>query len=322
MGLGAASLEDLVAAVQPVAPPWLRPDDRLLITGGNGWFGRTLRAQVGGHPHMLIIGSPRDSTAVRWEDQAVRAFAPTVVANFAFHTRDRLSKLGRDRFIAENSELTRRFLFTLGLDSLRLGLTISSGAALGLDAHARTDATDLYGALKAVEETEALAQSTSQRTVVVARAYSVSGPFVRRMHEYAFSDFVAQAAVGDITIKATRPVFRRYVAVSDLLSVSFASADRGFSGIIDSGGDLVEMQELAQAVRDIVNPSARIHRETLTSQEPSVYASDNVSWLDACHRTGINPMTLNEQVRAVERFVRLRSDLHDVGAGSTGGDSS
>lgn len=302
-----------------IFPTWLRPDDRLLITGGTGWFGRTLVALATGHPHVLVIGSPRDSTATQWDDESVRDFAPTVVANFAFHTRDRLPEMGRERFIAENTELTRRLLVTLGLDSVRLALTVSSGAAASPNARAGADSMELYGALKAAEEAQALSLSTSERRVVVARAYSVSGPFVRRVRDYAFSDFVAQAILGDLTITASRPVFRRYVSVADLISVSLSSADQGWSGVIESGGDLVEMQGLAEVVRDVVNPSARIHREALMTEKPSVYASDNTSWEQACLRTGIVPMSLRHQVRSVEDFVRSQPGFQHVDGDSESG---
>lgn len=302
-------------------PTWLRPDDRLLITGGNGWFGRTLVALVTGHPHVLVIGSPRDSAATQWDDESVRNFAPTVVANFAFHTRDRLPQMGRERFIAENTELTRRLLVTLGLDSVRLALTVSSGSVVSPNAGAGVDSVELYGALKAAEESQALSLSTSERRVVVARAYSVSGPFVRRVRDYAFSDLVAQAILGDLSITASVPVFRRYVSVADLISVSLSSANQGWSGVIESGGDLLEMQGLAEMVRDVVNPSARIHREALVTEEPSVYASDNTLWEQACRRTGIVPMSLREQVRSVEDFVRSQPGFQRVDAGSAkGGD--
>lgn len=259
---------------------------------------------IKGHARVLPIGSPREPKAVQWRDDFVRQFAPTVVANFAFNTRDRLQDMGRAEFIGENRELTRRLLFALGLDGVRIGLTISSGAALSPDAEAGDESAEIYGYMKAQEEEEALSMASAHRNVVVARVYSVSGPFVRRVHEYAFSDFVSQAIRGTVTIRSSQPVFRRYVAVRDLLSTSLGSGDAGWSGVIESGGDLVEMQELAEAITAVVNPKARIIRGELRIPEPSVYASDNRTWTEACDRTGIRPLTLHQQARAVERYLK------------------
>lgn len=283
---------------------WLRPDDRILITGSSGWFGRTLTDMIKRHPQVLPIGSPREPKAIQWRDDIVRQFAPTVVANFAFNTRDRLQGMRRAEFIEENRELTRRLIFALGLDGVRIGLTISSGASLSPDAEAGDASAEIYGYLKAQEEDAALSMASTHLNVVVARVYSVSGPFVRRVHEYAFSDFVAQAIRGTVTIRSSQPVFRRYVAVRDLLSISLGSGAAGWSGVIESGGDLVEMQELAEAITAVVNPKATIIRGELERDEPSVYASDNRTWIEACDRTGVLPQTLHQQVRAVERYLK------------------
>ncbi len=303
----ARSRPSLKASV-PQAQEWLRPEDRVLVTGSSGWFGRTLLTLLGPHPHVLAVGSPRDVQAAQWDESRIEQFEPTVVANFAFHTRDRLHGMGAKRFIDENRELTRRFIHVLGMSSVRLGLTVSSGAVVSAGLGEASPEIDAYGALKAEEEHEALSLATESRRVSVVRAYSVSGPFVRRVRDYAFSDLIAQAIEGDIMITADRPVYRRYVAVKDLLTVALCSGDQGWSGIIDSGGELVEMQDLAQVVKSVVNPSARIRRAELRSSTPSTYASDNETWEEACGRTGTRPLPLVEQVRPVEAFLRSSNE--------------
>lgn len=283
---------------------WLHQTDRILVTGCGGWFGRTLTSMLGGHPQLLLIGSPRDPSAIQWDNDMIQRFAPTVVANFAFNTRDRLAEMGRERYLTENAELTRRLIFALKQDSVRIGLTVSSGAAVAANSNSSQDTSELYGKLKAHEETKVMEMASKHRSVVVARAYSVSGPFVRRTHDYAFSGLIAQAIAGDMTIEATQPVYRRYVSISDLLTVSFTLAGNGWSGIIDSGGDLIEMQDLAEIIRGVVNPTARINRGAIETWEPSVYASDNVTWSEGCRRTQIEPLSLPEQVFAVESYLR------------------
>jgi nucleoside-diphosphate-sugar epimerase len=266
--------------------------DRLLVLGAGGWFGQTLLDMVDGQLPVLAVASTARESLIEWDTDAVTRFQPTVVANFAFLTRERLATEGLERFTSVNEELTGRYLHALALPSVRAGLTVSSGAAV-------TEPDVPYGRLKAQEEKACLALATSGRAVMVARAYSVSGPFVRRPRDYAFSDIILQAAEGQVTISADRPVFRRYVSARDLLDVALALAIRGESGVVESGGPLVEMGELADRVVARVNPAAGVERVPQASDEPSIYASDDVTWSEACRRLSFEPMDLDQQVDAV-----------------------
>jgi fermentation-respiration switch protein FrsA (DUF1100 family) len=119
---------------------------------------------------------------------------------------------------------------------------------------------------------------------------------VRRPHAYAFSDLILQARTGQIRIAADRPVYRRYVDVGDYLNVCLTRGLQGWSGIIDSGGPMVEMQELGEQIRAIVNPAATIHRPPISTTEPSIYASDDSTWQLACAATSSTPRSLPEQI--------------------------
>jgi len=275
-------------------PKDVRRDDRVLILGASGWFGRTflplLDRQI---PAMACASAIRDHY-VTWDDDQVQDFNPTVVANFAFLTRDRISEVGVERFIEINSALTKNFITAAQLPSVRALLTVSSGAAVAFPLDMQTNP---YGVLKKREEDAALELVTERRSVVVARAWSVSGPDVRTPRKYAFSDLLLQAKSGVIQVNAGQPVFRRYVGVDDFLEVSMARLLSGWSGTIDSGGELIEVGELAERVRSIVNPQASISRVEQTSTEPSIYASDDVSWREACGETEIIPADIDEQIR-------------------------
>jgi nucleoside-diphosphate-sugar epimerase len=274
----------------------LTMQDRVLVLGASGWFGRTfLRLLAPKIPVMTCASAIRDHY-VTWDDDQVQNFNPTVVANFAFLTRDRISEVGIQRFIEVNSSLTKNFIKAAQLPSVKAALTVSSGAAVAFPLDMETNP---YGVLKKREEDAALDLVTERRSVVVARAWSVSGPDVRTPRKYAFSDLVLQAKSGVIQVNASQPVFRRYVGVEDFLEVSMARLLSGWSGTIDSGGELIEVGELADRIRSIVNPQASISRLEQTSTEPSIYASDDVSWREACGEAGINPSEIDEQIREV-----------------------
>ena len=114
---------------------------------------------------------------------------------------------------------------------------------------------------------------------------------------YAFSGFILQAHSGRIDITAQQPVFRRYVSVEDLLTVCVTRLLDGWTGTIDSGGELIEMGEFAARVAALVSPGSIIERAEMARTEPLIYASDNVSWREACSRIGFVPSDLDEQIR-------------------------
>lgn len=268
----------------------LRPDDRLLILGGSGWFGHTLHTLIGDTVTTHATASNQRPGYHTWDASRIAAFAPTIVANFAFLTRERLHTEGTARFIHTNQKLTAQFLHAASQPNVRLALTVSSGAAI-------TEPEHPYGRLKLHEEHQALQLQTPTRNIVIARAYSVTGPHVRRPHDYAFSDFILQARTGTIHIRATTPVYRRYVSVADYLTVCLALGLDGWTGTIESGGDLHEIGDLAHHIAHIVNPEATITRAHQTSTTPSTYASDNQTWTHACRVLDYQPEDLNQQIR-------------------------
>ena len=269
----------------------LRPDDRVLVLGASGWFGRELAALMSvSESGCMVLEVPGPSSEVMVSEAQMRDFAPTVIINFAFLTRERLVQEGIKNFTRMNEELTNRFLSLAQLPSVRSSITVSSGAAV-------TESNEPYGRLKAAEETGALALATDERAVVVVRAYAVTGGYVRRPREYAFSDFIVQAPEGLVRVQADRPVFRRYCAVSDVLTVALRSVSRGRSGVFETGGTLVEMGDLARRVIAVVNPRAEMERAALVSDVPSVYHSDDQQWQEWYCAVDITPRTLDEQIR-------------------------
>ena len=271
----------------------LRSDDRLLILGSSGWFGREIQELLvrSGFPGR-VLGQPGPSSGRAVVDEELRIFDPTVVVNFAFLTRERVDVEGESEFRRINSELTERFLHLTDSPAVRLAVTVSSGAAV-------TEPEHPYGELKAAEEAAALELANPSRAVVVLRTYSVSGAHVRRPRSYAFSDFILQAQTGRLRIGADRPVYRRYVNIQDALKVSLTCGAAGASGIVETGGELLEMGDLASRIDNIVNPSAEVTRAERTSDEPSIYCSDNLSWDEWVLNSGVNPLDLDEQIAAV-----------------------
>ena len=238
---------------------------------------------------MVATASRARGSFVLWEWQQVRDFAPTVVVDFACLTPNHLGRMSEREYVRINSGLLDQFVQSASLASVRAVVVASSGAAVHMP-------QTPYGQVKIKQEKFSTQLASVSRSVVIARAYSVSGVHVPCPQAYAFSDFILQARRGEVRVRSQRPTFRRYTSAEDFLRVTSSLALQGWSGVVDSGGPLVELGHLAQRVVEVVNPAATLTRATPTDDTPSIYASDGTSWTRACVSLDYRPWSLTEQI--------------------------
>lgn len=127
------------------------------------------------------------------------------------------------------------------------------------------------------------------------------GGFVRKPDQYALSSFVRQGLdSGNIRVRADRMVYRRYCAVEELLAVGLHLARRHSHSLLDSGGEKLEIFDLAQKVCEQI-PGAKVILEhpARDSQYPDDYSSDNESWVQGIRETHLIPMSIEEQITNV-----------------------
>ncbi|OBK44998.1 NAD-dependent epimerase/dehydratase family protein [Mycobacterium kubicae] len=288
-------------------------DDRVLVTGASGWLGRTaldLLAPLGlptlalaSRNRLIRVGDYEIECRV-WEDKEVAAFEPTVVLDCAFLTRDRVDDMSLVEYVAANRGLIQRLVYATHLPGVRLALTISSGAAVyPHDALDGPIEENPYGYLKREAERR-LAQAAAENNVmpVIVRAWSISGSHMQRPSHYALGSMIQAADAGAIHIMARRPVFRRYVLAEELLAVGIAEGNIG-AATIDSGGELVEMADLAARIAAVVNPDAVITRNEFNSSESDHYHSDGRDWEMRCAKWDLASEPLDRQIKITARKV-------------------
>lgn len=280
--------------------------DRILITGASGWLGRTALDLVAplGLPTLALASRPRmirvagrDIDCAVWEDRLVAEFAPTVIVDCAFLTRDRVSDMPLADYIAANRTLTERLLSATALPGVRLALTVSSGAAVyPTDALAGPIEANPYGYLKReAEESLRRVAGDCGAAVVVARAWSISGAHVQKPQGYALGSMILAASQGRIHVTAKGRVYRRYVLAEELLALGIAEGSVG-STTIDTGGELVEMGELARRVAAVVRKDAVITRDECDGREPDRYHSDGFDWGQRCRAWDLASADLDHQI--------------------------
>lgn len=292
-------------------------NDRILVTGASSWLGRTAldllaplslpTLALASWPRIIRIAD-REIACRVWDDREVATFAPTVVLDCAFLTRGRVANTPLGEYVAANRALTERLVYATQLPSVRLALTVSSGAAIHpYDALDGPIEQNPYGYLKReAEQRLAQAAARSRGVPVVARAWSISGAHVQNPQDFALGSMIRDADAGAIRIMARRPVFRRYVLAEELLALGIAEGGVG-PATIDSGGELVEMAELAARVAAVVRPDAIISRDEVDPRYPDRYHSDGQEWERRCQRWDLVSVPLDRQIEITARGVLGRA---------------
>lgn len=288
----------------------VKPSDRVLILGYSGWFGssasellnRTGAQILGCNSRGLKMISDGPKNIYGSMLQGCKEFEPNIVIDSAFLTREKIQVLGTETYISINKTLINQALEISELKSVERFIGISSGAARGpLSSTPTAILEDPYGALKS--EYENLLTTSDSRVKegsVLLRAWSMSGPHVRNPELFAFFDLIKQSKTRSMKIDSNAHVYRRYSDAEDLVAVGLASTTGGFA--VDSGGELVEIGELARTIREVLGSTAEIHRE-VTSSEDDHYYSDGDSWNEGASRVGLSPKTLREQISySAKRF--------------------
>lgn len=287
---------------------------RVVVTGANGWFGAhalamcreqgfevlpiTRQAQ-----QLDVIGSAESLVSMKYDLAVIAEFAPTLVVDTAFVTRERIADFGMARYIAENRALTARLLELANLRTVQRVISFSSGAAVfPVDASSQPMHVNPYGYLKREAEL-ALEELTSRRviTVVDTRVWSVSGTHVKKPAAFAFSDFVSQAArSGTIHVTAPHLVFRRYVSIRDVLQLSiFGDFPVGYN-VFDTGGELIELRGLARRVADAIAGDVKIEAAAAEGTADRYY-SDPAEWNLLLARNRLTARTIDDQIQDILR---------------------
>jgi nucleoside-diphosphate-sugar epimerase len=288
----------------------LRSDDRVLVTGAGGWFGRTAIAMTReSRLDLLATGSKDQNIEIDGQSQALQAqdlkiiaaFKPTVVIDSAFVTRERLPILGHKTYIETNQKLMDQSLAISALPSVRKYIGFSSGATMHLAGHTSFSLEENpYAAQKRIYESKMSEIAANlQSDISVARVWSVTGSYCTKSQAFAFTDLISQARLGLIEIKAKHLVYRRYCALEDVLALAMLPSAPGGNPIFDTGGDLIELGELAKMVVDLVNPNAEIRRQIDPQLTPDNYHSDSKEWGELVQSAKVTNDSISDQVTRV-----------------------
>jgi len=297
---------------------------RVIVTGASGWLGRAaLELLVDGcgpdwTDRVAAFGSSARALALRDGTQVPqRALSelgalpprPSLLLHFAYLTREKVAGMTPEDYIRTNREITRTALEAGVHAGVERAVVTSSGAVhAALAAPASPDPALLYGRLKLEDEAlfEAFARGAAGRRALAVRLFNLSGPYINK--PYALSSFIEQAGNGHIAVQARSAVTRSYTSAANLLGVALghlASDEAEPFLCVETGGEHeVEMDELAQAVRAVVNPSATIARAAPDGRPADRYVGDARLYRALMRRYGVADDSLARQIGDTADYLR------------------
>lgn len=301
---------------------------RIVVTGASGWVGlatlECLLDALGSEAfarQVVCFGSVARTLALRGgkivEQRPLAEIAslpaqPSWLLHFAFLTKDRAIDMDEAAYRAANDAISHRVLGALdaiGVDGVFLA---SSGAAYRADDAAAAPEMRLYGAMKREDEDRFAAWAErSAKTLVIARIFNVTGPYINKHQAYAFASFLLDALAGrTIEVRAPRAVVRAYVPIREIIALGLsllASAQPGMVIRFDSGGTPMELAEVAQAIAAAL-PGAGVHRAAIGIAQADIYHGDVDAYANLLSAHGIPSTPISEQILDTMTYLKTLAE--------------
>jgi nucleoside-diphosphate-sugar epimerase len=276
----------------------LRGHERVAVTGATGWLGASaldlLDEALGANEAARRVTayasrarlsrtlSGRDVDVRPLEELPYQAPSPTHVLHFAYLTRDRLADLSVPDYIAANLGITATVIDAVARHRPEGLVMASSGAVYGRDGRLATDIpANAYGTLKHLDE---LAFRTAARdigcTAVIPRIFSVAGARMTKPDLYALGSLIGMArASGPLTVTAAGPVIRTFAGATEIVGLSLWAALTRREAVFDTGGDVIEIGELAGLVAELhgLGPDA-VQCDLADGTPEHRYTGDATEW--------------------------------------------
>lgn len=302
-----------------------------MITGAGGWLGlatlELLHLALGPDLERRVVcfgSSIRDlhlRNGLKVTQKALsqigrEAHLPTLLLHFAYLTQDKAKGMGAADYEAANRAISSTVLGALdglGVEGVFLA---SSGAARMVDDPAADPSKRLYGRLKVEDEGRFTDWAeASGHSLAIARIFALSGPYTNKPGAYALASFVDDALDGrPPTVRAPRPVYRSWVAISELMSVVFGvltDTEAKVQRFDTAGAEPLEMADAADAVARALGVSGAIDRAPIVDPTADRYCGDPDAYAGLIRRFGVEQVVFDEQVRHTARFMTESRDIGD-----------
>ena len=286
----------------------LHQEERILVVGGSGWIGRALQQVLTSlHCQVLSLDSTAASTEFSAKSGRVHAFQPTTAIFVAGVTPDRGAEMGVEAYSGALDRVTATLENVIHLPSLSRVCYASSGI-VNADRGTELDPIRRHYRSAKLREERLVQSSSTEGDPLIARVYSLSGPYARCPDNYALFDFIRQSRTGAISIRSDSLVYRSYSSVMDLAHVLVYSLASQRGGTFSTGGHPIELGELAHEVAATAAGPVRVEIPEQRTRK-DFYCGNDTQWRRWCAESGVVSKNLREQITAsIEWLERRRSN--------------
>ena len=281
-----------------------------VVNGGTGWLGiATLRALERFENNGKIEITSSDGRRFRAHDlgefntkeltsNTKIDFKADILVNLAFKTRDYISILGEEQYTKINLEILKSSINLAQQLKPKSIVIVSSGVvARNQESNGKLDNTQ-YTKLKILEEeTFTKIAKDIGANLVILRMWGGSGRDLTSPFKYAIGDLIKQAVTSDkIIVSSEQLVYRRYSDASQQLEIAIKCAISGKNLTFDSGGQIIEMGDLANLIKSSLKPNLKIIRKLDASLPTDKYYSESIQFDNLAKEYKINLFSLKKQI--------------------------
>ena len=291
--------------------------DTIAVTGATGWFGATTldllydalgadapsRVRAYASSSRSVVVRDGRTVPVRPLTNLLEAnWSPDILLHFAYVTRDKVAELGVPEYIATNVAISTTVLEAVARSRPHQIVMASSGAVYGPGRGREHDVIgNPYGALKGLDELAFRAAADEVgASCVIPRVFAVAGPRMTKPEKYALGSMIGMArAGGPVIVRADHRVVRSYCGVDEVVAMSLWAASRGGHAVFDTGGEIVEVGQLAAVVARDIGRGCAVERPALVSHAPEDrYLGETTAMLSIAERSGVRLRSLAQLVAA------------------------
>lgn len=287
----------------------------IAISGATGWMGKSAIEAV--------IHDPTENVNFQLFSRSEK---PIKIGDhsFATTTRDNASQSGWDTYVqaafltrekagpdlSTYGQINRQIIRTAREDILRGRpkkiIFFSSGILSHRELNDRDSSYQAYASLKQ-EEREMIYESAESigATLVEGKLYSATGAHMTAPKSFAIGALLSEAQTGSVHIRSSRYVWRRYLDSVQYLRTLLAQANSGETAIVESGGQLIELGELAQECLRLTGKDTNAVFRQEPSQPDDHYYSKANTFEDILNSLGEKPMDLSTQLSNVAKALRI-----------------
>lgn len=292
---------------------------KVIITGATGWLGRaSLQAikkvmpEVKPQDLILYASRARSHSDPSFGVVNVQELASSEVItkkvdlfiSLALKTRDYSMKMDEEEYLESNKALIKKNLELMKSVNPQKIILISSGV---VSKYLEENGTlDPYTEVKILEEKlfNEFAQQTNSQLVIL-RLWGATGALMTEPLKYAIGNLMHQAeTTNQIIINSNTEVFRRYTDATQIFEVLIRAIQIGYSGTLNSGGVIVEIEVLAQRISDYYGKSIEIVRNLESGGEPDFYVPTDSEFDELAKCVGVSLLNLEDQIALTAKSVK------------------